>query len=161
MILIIEAFFTKAELEMQRLAEHCNYSFDELKESHTRGTSVPTSTWDVYNHNKYPFTGHKVNSTLYLDYLIVGSLAYEVSCTNLYDHTSISYVTHGNKTGSQTISIPASTTVIKYFGMNSENDKFYLSFPPSAWFEGYVDAAFGFTMIHLPTNLLFFNFRMG
>lgn len=107
------------------------------------GSSAPTDPWNCYLKNKRPFNTDNANSTVYMEFYVIGGTTYEVSCTNLYDHQSITYKTHGNSSGTQTISVPKSSTVIKYFAVDTDSTPFYLSFPAPSRTRGYVDCAGG------------------
>lgn len=107
------------------------------------GSSAPTTPWNCYEKNKRTFSTDNANTTVYMNYYVIGSTTYEVSCTNLYSHAAITYKTHGNSSGTQTVSVPKSSTVIKCFSVDTDRTPFYLSFPAPSRTEGYVDCAFG------------------
>lgn len=107
------------------------------------GASVPNNSWNCYLKNERSFSTDNANTTRYMDYYVIGGTTYEVSCTNLYNHAAITYKTHGNSSGTQTVSVPKSSTVIKCFSVDTDTTPFYLSFPAPCRAKGYVDCALG------------------
>ncbi len=127
-----------SEVERNRI-ESKSASTHVLRDQFTRGISEPTEPWNCRIKNELSFDTHNVTSARYTDYYVYGSLAYVVSVYNRYDHCSITYVPHGHKSDVQSVEVPASTTVIQYFGTEQTSDHFYLGFRPPCSCEGYID----------------------
>lgn len=63
-----------------------NYGLSIIKpyesEIITRGTKVPTSTWNIATDGTYEFAGQAAYNTLYTEYLLTGKKSYEISIYN-------------------------------------------------------------------------------
>lgn len=126
------------DLERSRIQSQTVSNSQYYPDIVARGTSIPTSSFNVHKLGTKNVNGSNVNSYLYSEVTYTGCVAYTISITNLYDHRSITCDPVGNTSGPDTFTIPALHTVLANIGTGDASREFYLKFPPPAWVEGYV-----------------------
>lgn len=126
-------------LEKNRIANKCMAAQKTADIAQPYGNSEPTQKWNCYTQNSCPVSGHNYNTTIYSNYKVYGALSFIVSITNLYESITMTYIPHGNSDSVTSVTVPPSSTVLRGFAVPTTESYFYLSFPPPAYFEGYID----------------------
>lgn len=145
-ILVGEAY---ADVEKERLEDDSEQTNALLPGTMTRGSTVPTASWNVISLGKYDFSGSATQSSLYTNYKLCGSTSYLITVYNEYDSTSISGVVHGVQESDRTFTVAPLTTMVRVYNTSSKYDYIYLGFYPPVRVSGsvkgdvYTDVEFG------------------
>lgn len=118
--------------------------FDNLL---TRGTSVPSSTWNLSTNGQYNMSGESTNTILYSNYLFKGATTmniwvtyakwYDVNIKLMKKRTLLSDVEVLSFTHTTEAEYPNKATQFIVTGLDSSS-KYYLKISAPVYFEGYV-----------------------
>ncbi len=128
------------EVETNNLPGTSENNPDILRE--TKGTGIPTNTWNIKTQGRYNFSGSSNYNELYTNYQFTGYAEYYVSVKNTSNKAIEVRALKGINTAVKVVTIPANST--KSFSITGikASDKIFLKFFGNGGafsFSGYID----------------------
>lgn len=131
------AFAASGNMEAENgYTQNYHVSFvNPMEQITARGTTYPTTAWNVVTQGVYTFSGNAQHSTLYLSYLLYGTTLFEATVTNKSAANDLTVNPH-DSTDLMPFTVSKDSTVTKYYMLKDGKTYFLLSFNAPSYFSG-------------------------
>lgn len=117
-----------ADLEIARLTQPAETLHTLVPSGQARGTSIPTTDYDIHVYQNYHFTCNAKYETLYTNVKFYGCVAYLIDGFNADYDNSLRIRVYGTSKGTIDFSVPARSSIYKVIGTESEQSRFFPAF---------------------------------
>lgn len=117
-----------ADVEIARLTQSAETLHTLVPSSQTRGTSLPTTEYDVHSNPNYHFTCNANYDTLYTNVKFYGCTNYLINGFNADYNNKLRIRVYGTTSGTIDFTVPARSSIYKVIGTESAQKRFFPAF---------------------------------